>query len=419
MAALADILAVITTLLVLVAAVICAYHIALMIVALATPRQFEQPHTAPLHSFAIVIPAHNEEASISTTLCSCKQLDYPRDKYQVYVIADNCTDRTADIATEWGVHCLTRNDELRRGKGQALEWAIPILLDNKCDAVVILDADCTISSHALTAASRHLHKGVKALQFNNVVANPDVNALSLLLAVANKIENDLFYAPKSLLKMAVFLRGTGMVLHRDLLTHVPWQAGSVVEDAEYSFQLFDANMRVEFVPEAFVFSDFPTKSEQLTIQRTRWIGGGTLLAIKHGVCKVLKGLLQHRILLVDAGLTAFLVSRPLVIAQLCVAAVFAIALWIWHPGFLAGSLLLAILVTLLFYNVYIVVGAIRLGISSRRVVHFVHMPVVALRYLLIATYAVLRPQNYIWQRSPRNAEIASRRTDVMSHDQVS
>ena len=79
----------------------------------------------PQNVFAIIIPAHNEEGVVSALVENCRELDYPKNMYDIFVVADNCTDRTADIARQHGAACLERHEPSQRGKGFALEWAIP------------------------------------------------------------------------------------------------------------------------------------------------------------------------------------------------------------------------------------------------------------------------------------------------------
>jgi cellulose synthase/poly-beta-1,6-N-acetylglucosamine synthase-like glycosyltransferase len=82
------------------------------------PREY-RTSADPCHTFAIVIPAHNEETTLPDVLHSCAALDYPRSKIKIYVIADNCSDQTARIARQHGAMCLERHDPVRRGKGHA------------------------------------------------------------------------------------------------------------------------------------------------------------------------------------------------------------------------------------------------------------------------------------------------------------
>ena len=78
--------------------------------------------TDKIHTFALIISAHNEEAVIANMVESLKELDYPKDAYDIFVIADNCSDATADAARNAGAEVYERFDAHRRGKGYALEW---------------------------------------------------------------------------------------------------------------------------------------------------------------------------------------------------------------------------------------------------------------------------------------------------------
>ena len=219
------------------AALVCLYYVFLALFALISRKENVSIQGNPAHTFAIIIPAHNEEQTISTALHSCAGLDYPKDKYKIFVIADNCSDKTAEIAREKGAVCLVRYNEEEKGKGFALEWGFKQILPEGHDALVVLDADCQLDGHALRAFDYYLKQGEKVLQANDVASNPDNNAMSYAVAVGNLIENRLFYAPKSRLGLAVFLRGTGMVFRREVLEQHPWQAHSIVEDAEYTLRL--------------------------------------------------------------------------------------------------------------------------------------------------------------------------------------
>jgi glycosyltransferase involved in cell wall biosynthesis len=121
----------------------------------------------PSHTFAIVIPAHNEEKTLSTTLHSCAGLNYPKDKYKIFVIADNCSDRTAEIARDNGAVCLERYNEEEKGKGFALEWGFKQILPEGHDALVVLDADCQLDGHACEPLT--LFEKGESIQANDVV----------------------------------------------------------------------------------------------------------------------------------------------------------------------------------------------------------------------------------------------------------
>src|SRR5882762_5953063 len=75
-----------------------------------------------LTRFAIVIPAHNEELFLPRLLASARNQDYPSERFDTIVVADNCTDSTADVARDHGDSVLERFDEEKRGKGYAIKW---------------------------------------------------------------------------------------------------------------------------------------------------------------------------------------------------------------------------------------------------------------------------------------------------------
>ena len=74
------------------------------------------------HKFMAILPAHNEENVIQALIESLNAQDYPKDSYDIFVIADNCTDRTAEIAEKCGAIVVKRFDEEHRTKGYALQW---------------------------------------------------------------------------------------------------------------------------------------------------------------------------------------------------------------------------------------------------------------------------------------------------------
>ncbi|HJT78403.1 MAG TPA: glycosyltransferase family 2 protein, partial [Gemmataceae bacterium] len=179
------------------AAAVCLYYVLLALCGLVLRDSEDGVPAEAVHSFAVIVPAHDEETTLRASLESCAALDYPADKFRVFVVADNCTDRTAAVARAAGVTCLERHDATRRGKGFALEWAFAQVLPQGYDAVVVLDADCRLDRHALRAFDRRLSAGDRALQASYVASNPDASVTSYAVAVGNALENELFYAPKS------------------------------------------------------------------------------------------------------------------------------------------------------------------------------------------------------------------------------
>jgi len=379
---------------------VAVYYAFLAIYALIARRDDVLVDEKPKHTFAIVIPAHNEEQSISNTLKSCADLDYPNEKYKVFVIADNCTDRTAEISRKNGPTCLERFDEEKKGKGFALEWGFQQILHEGYDAVVVLDADCQLDRNALWAFNYYLERGDRVLQANNAASNPDENAISYAVAVGNVIENRLFYAPKSKLGLAVFLRGTGMVFQRKVMEQYPWQAHSVVEDVEYTLNLIRKGIKVTFLDEVNISSEFPVEEDQLQVQRMRW-ARNIRFSKTQALKLIFEGFLKGKGLLIDAGWTLLVLSRPLILLELFITVILGL-LCIWlFPGSFSNMLLLIGLILVLIQGLYFGIGILLLGVNGRRLALLLKSTATILRLILISLMGAFRGKKEIWARTPR------------------
>ena len=353
-------------------------------------------------SYAIVIPAHNEEDVITATLSSCNNLDYPSEKFEVIVVADNCTDKTAEIARQCHSTVLERFDEKNRGKGFALEWAFKRILKENYDAIIVVDADCLLDKIALQEISGCLNQGNSVIQVNYCVENPDDSPMTYALAVGNYIENELFYLPKSNLGLAVIVRGTGMVFTKDVLRNHPWGAHSIVEDLEYSLSLIKRGVKIKFLETVKVVSPFPTTIEQLRVQRTRWASGNLSFGKKEALKLIWQGLTNRNVALTDAGLAFLALSKPLVLMALFLTVFFALLCVLYIPGKCSTFLLTSSFVVAGFYFSYFIVGIYRFGLSLRRLSLLFQTPVVIAHLMLVSLVGILGVKKDLWVRTPRS-----------------
>src|SRR6266700_612479 len=128
----------------------------------------------PQYNFAILVPAHNEEVLLGNLLESLAALAYPKERYTVYVVADNCTDTTATLARAYDrVRVYERLDTLKRSKGYALAWLLQQLKEHQLiyDAYVIIDADSVVEPTFLQWMAKGLAGGARALQGSYTVLN--------------------------------------------------------------------------------------------------------------------------------------------------------------------------------------------------------------------------------------------------------
>jgi 1,2-diacylglycerol 3-beta-glucosyltransferase len=221
--------------------------------------------------FTVLVPARNEEKLIARTLVSLRALDYDKELVRVVVIADRCTDRTAEIARDEGATCLERDEPGEGGKGQALSWAFETLLpDDRADAFVVVDADTIVDTGVLSAFSRHLDSGAEAVQGYYDVLEPERSLMASFTFAGFAVSRNLNYRGRTRLGWGANLLGNGMCFSREVIERFGWGAHSISEDLEYQLELFLDDVRVVFAPEARVCGEVPSGVRAYHSQRSRW-----------------------------------------------------------------------------------------------------------------------------------------------------
>ena len=252
--------------------------------------------------FDVIVPAHDEEASVGATVESLLAQDYPRDAFRVVVVADNCTDATAARAHASGAQVLERTDASRRGKGFALAMAFERSLDRgDVDAVVVVDADTRASHNLLRALAARLAAGERAVQAEYGVRNPDASWRTRLMVLAMALFHTLRSRARERLGLSCGLRGNGMAIACSALREVPYDAFSIVEDVEYGVRLGLAGHRVAYAGEATVLGEMPSTARGATSQRARWESGRRALRQAFALPLVRRGLAEQDAVLLDLG----------------------------------------------------------------------------------------------------------------------
>jgi cellulose synthase/poly-beta-1,6-N-acetylglucosamine synthase-like glycosyltransferase len=254
--------------------------------ALLTAAGAVQPRRAapskPVTRFAVLVPAHDEALGIGVALDSLLALDYPPDLYRVHVVADNCTDDTAEVVRRKGCEAHERRDPTNPGKGPALNWLSDRLeaRGDEFDAVAVVDADTSLDAGFLLAMDRAVRAGAQAAQGYYSVREPDASPAATLRYAALACRHHLRPLGRNRLGGSSGLYGNGMVFDRKLMAKRRW-SGHLVEDAEFQNELLLDGHLVHYVPDAVVRAEMPTTMQAATTQNERWERGRLEIARRY------------------------------------------------------------------------------------------------------------------------------------------
>ena len=284
------------------------YNLSLIFIHFFIPKRADGKYT-PVTTFKVLIPAHNEELLIGRILRSVRNQDYPKELYDVLVVADNCTDQTVMIAEREGFRALERKDSSLAGKGYAIKYGLEYLKNESYDAVFIIDADSIVDEAALRELDRAIQQGARIMQCYNGLANPDDSWFTRLMDVSRTLGNAVLGPAKEKTGLSSNLMGNGMCFVRDAIDRYGWDAFTVGEDWEYYAKLVMKGERIAFVNKARVYHRESIDLEQATSQRLRWSSGRFAIAAKYGIRLFFNGIKSGSIMKMDSA-TPLLLPNP-------------------------------------------------------------------------------------------------------------
>ena len=225
--------------------------------------------------FMAIIPAHNEEGVIKNLVESLKKQNYPKDSYDIYVIADNCTDNTAQIAREAGANVYERFDSMHKTKGAALKWflAQKIEEDAPYDAFCIFDADNIVDVNFLTAMNRKLCQGETVVQGYRDIKNPTDSWITAGYAIFYWTMNRFYHLARYNIGLSPLINGTGFMVRFDQVKPEGWNTKTLTEDIEFSLKQIIRGRKLGWARDAIVYDEQPVGFKQSWSQRSRWTVG--------------------------------------------------------------------------------------------------------------------------------------------------
>jgi cellulose synthase/poly-beta-1,6-N-acetylglucosamine synthase-like glycosyltransferase len=371
-----------------------------LVAALPGVRQPSRPAEHPDARMVVVMPAHDEEAVLEETLGALIPELGPRG--EVLVVADNCTDATAEIARRLGATVLEREDRKRRGKGYALSHAIDHLATDAPDVVIILDADCEVSPGGLARLAERALATDRPVQADYLLRPPrEPTPLSRVSALALIVRNRVRPLGLHRLGLPCHLTGSGMAFAWRVIASAPPTHGNLVEDLQMGLDLAARGHPPLYCPEVEVTSLLPEADADARGQRRRWEHGQLSTLGRRGPRLLLDGILGFRPELIALGLDLMVPPLALLVGMLGSAVVVAYA-WYWWGASATPLQILAL--ANLAVIIAVTAAWTRFGRKVLPPRDLLSVP----RYLLwkIPVYFafLLRGRQQAWQRTRRSGE---------------
>ncbi len=225
--------------------------------------------------FMAIIPAHNEESVIKNLVESLNKQNYPKELFDIYVIADNCTDATAQIAKTAGAIVYERFDEENKTKGHALNWFLnqKIEEDAPYDAFCVFDADNIVDENFIKNMNKKLCQGEDVVQGYRDIKNPTDSWVSAGYAIFYWTMNRFYHLARYNLGLSPLINGTGFMVKFDVVKPHGWDTKTLTEDIEFSLKRIIAGKKLGWATDAIVYDEQPVDFKQSWSQRSRWTVG--------------------------------------------------------------------------------------------------------------------------------------------------
>lgn len=269
------------------------------------------------HRFMLIIPAHNEEAVVGNLIDSLNKLDYQRDLYDIYVIADNCTDSTAKVAKEAGAIVYERFDEKHKTKGYALQWFLQqkIEEDAPYDAFCIFDADNIVDDQFLKVMNKKLCQGEDVVQGYKDIKNPSDTWVSAGYAIFYWTMHRFYHLARYNIGLSPLMNGTGFMVKFDVIKPEGWNTKTLTEDIEFSIKRIIKGKKLGWARDAIVYDEQPVGFKQSWIQRERWTVGH-MQCLREYTKPLASAVAEHKTVMNFDGLLYLLGTAPMLVLTL-------------------------------------------------------------------------------------------------------
>jgi 1,2-diacylglycerol 3-beta-glucosyltransferase len=358
--------------------------------------------------FALLVPAHNEEAVIGRTLDSFSHLDYPRDQFQVHVVADNCSDGTADVVRSCGFNAHVRVDTASPGKGPALNWLLDRLQADGApfDTVVIVDADTTLHTDFLRHMAVALDGGAQAAQAYYGVHDPGGSTAAALRSAALACRHNLRPLGRSAIGASCGLYGNGMAFDKELMKGRRW-SGHLTEDMEFQMDLLLDGQRVAYVAGALLEAEMPHNLDSATSQNERWELGRQQMARRYIptlVRRLISGPRELRVAHADAIFDHLVPPLSVLIAANMLCGVGSAAMTVARGRRIDRLNLVSSVISATVIVLHVTAGLRSVDAPRSTYRALLHAPRMVAWKIRLWLRVLARPEAVTWTRTTRNVE---------------
>lgn len=228
------------------------------------------PKATTIRSIRIFIPGYKEDSVIIDTAKNVIRQNYPKDLFEVVIIADSFSESTLDTLKTLPIKVVEVDFE-KSTKGKALQKAIEATLQKSVDILLILDADNHIADGFLHAVNNAFEQGYEVIQGHRTAKNMQT-PFALLDACTEEINNHIFRRGHVAVGLPSALIGSGMAFDWHLFINLLKDIGETSgEDKELEFRLVRLKKRVAFLDGAYVYDEKVAKTDVFSQQRSRWL----------------------------------------------------------------------------------------------------------------------------------------------------
>ena len=399
-----------------------AYQFFYIIYALfVSPKKYGT--TPQTNRYAVMISARNEERVIGHLLQSIKACDYPSELVDIYVVADNCTDGTAQTAAENGATVYQRFNQKLIGKGYALNELYAYITDLRgteyYNGFFVFDADNLLDEHYITEMDKCFSAGNRVLTSYRNSKNYGDNWISAGYALWFLREAKFLNNPRSRLGTSCAISGTGFLIHRDILNQQNgWKHFLLTEDIEFSIDHVIQGEKIGYCHTAILYDEQPSSFKVSWRQRLRWSKGFLQVMRDYG-----RSLSKQSVKTFSAFDMLMTIAPAFLITVFCLAVnASALVYASFCNTALVGSIVSSFVYTVLSaYLLLFVVGLVT-GISEwkqihcptfRKILSFFTFPLFMMTYIPISVHALFAKVE--WKPIEHNVAIS---LDELTNEKV-